>query len=336
MKPNMAIERVNARVSSCLRELGLFLLLFFALSVISVPIMYFLLQTLSPFMNLIGLSLAGIELWMALPATLLASFIMTQGIEERPLASIGVRLHSRWWHELLLGVLFGLLLVVAYYAGIIALGLMKLTWSALPLGVIKGLFSIMFFKFLAAFGEEMLFRAYPLQVLITGLGSFPAVLLTSVIFSLSHPYVYQAPLAGVNVMLIGILLAVAYLKTKSLWFPIGLHTGINYFLEVFSQFMGDNSLSGPDYFLGERIDGNYQFVGAPLTVGLLLMSTVLLFLTPIKPHPSMRALWDEYIHPAPFPPWRKRTGPTRQNSDNQPQVDLSLQHPNKHQDLKDV
>ena len=101
--------------------------------------------------------------------------------------------------------------------------------SLLPLVGKTLLFSAILF-IVAALAEEALFRGYPLQTLTrAGLASLGA-LLTSVPFAAIHldnPNVAQG-FTFVNTALAGVWFAVAYLRTRSLWFPLGVHWAWNW------------------------------------------------------------------------------------------------------------
>lgn len=81
----------------------------------------------------------------------------------------------------------------------------------------------------AAAMEEAMFRGYAFQALVQGIGAWPAVLASSALFAWGHagnPSVTWVALA--NIFLAGVMLAVAYLKTRSLWFATGVHLGWNW------------------------------------------------------------------------------------------------------------
>jgi hypothetical protein len=89
--------------------------------------------------------------------------------------------------------------------------------------------SALVFLFAAA-AEEMLFRGYPLQTLTRAKLAWLGVLLTSVPFALVHlknPNVVPV-FTFLNTALAGLWLAVAYLRTRSLWLPLGLHWSWNW------------------------------------------------------------------------------------------------------------
>jgi membrane protease YdiL (CAAX protease family) len=79
-----------------------------------------------------------------------------------------------------------------------------------------------------SFNEELSFRGYILQRLAQAWGLPAAVVVSSLIFAMVHvlnPNVQ--PLAMVNLFAAGLLFACAYLVSRSLWLPIGLHIGWN-------------------------------------------------------------------------------------------------------------
>jgi uncharacterized protein len=83
---------------------------------------------------------------------------------------------------------------------------------------------------LAALAEEALFRGYPLQTLTRAQLAWLGILLTSVPFAavhLANPNVV-AGFTFINTVLAGVWLATAYLRTRSLWFPLGIHWAWNW------------------------------------------------------------------------------------------------------------
>jgi hypothetical protein len=84
--------------------------------------------------------------------------------------------------------------------------------------------------------EELMFRGYPFQRLVEAIGSWGAILVLSAIFGAIH---LGNPNAGgvlswgfFNTIFVGALFAYAYLRTKTLWLPFGMHFGWNFFLGV--------------------------------------------------------------------------------------------------------
>jgi hypothetical protein len=85
----------------------------------------------------------------------------------------------------------------------------------------------------AALLEELSFRGYPFQKLTEACGAFWAVVLLSALFGAVH---LGNPAAGgwhslgfFNTIAVGLLFALARIRSGSLWLPFGLHFGWNLF-----------------------------------------------------------------------------------------------------------
>lgn len=93
----------------------------------------------------------------------------------------------------------------------------------------------------AAAGEEIAVRGYPLRVLVERWGPWPALAVTSAVFSVLHganPNV--GAVALVNILLAGVLLGLLCLKTGDLWWAVGAHAGWN----LAAGFLADLPVSG--------------------------------------------------------------------------------------------
>ncbi len=79
----------------------------------------------------------------------------------------------------------------------------------------------------AVIHEELVFRGYPLQKLRT-LSRPLAITVTSIVFAAMHgANDGLTVMALTNLLLAGVLLALAYERYERLWFPIGIHLGWN-------------------------------------------------------------------------------------------------------------
>ncbi len=129
----------------------------------------------------------------------------------------------------------------------------------------------------AALAEEVAFRGYPFQRLIEAMGPTVATLVISAIFGLRHLANPDSTYASTLVtVLAGWLLALAYLRTRALWLPWGLHfawnasMGILFGLPVsglrtFSPVIAANA-HGPIWLTGD----GYGPEGGLITVIVLL------------------------------------------------------------------
>jgi hypothetical protein len=75
-----------------------------------------------------------------------------------------------------------------------------------------------------ACAEEVAFRGYPFQRLIEAIGPVAAAIVLSLLFGAVHFLNPHASVLGfLNTALIGLLLAFAYLRTRTLWMSIAIH-----------------------------------------------------------------------------------------------------------------
>lgn len=179
-----------------------------------------------------GLLLAGT---VGLCATALLANLLTMRIfDRRPFTDIGLRLGAASGWNLTLGLLLGagsaiLMLVAPLIAGtghVVDRGEPGVPWPSL-------IFYLATLA-IAAAGEEMIFRGYAFQLLIRKMGPFATILPVAVIFGFTHASNPHSSMLGVfNTMLWGVVLGYAFLRSRDLWLPIGLHFGWNLVLPLF-------------------------------------------------------------------------------------------------------
>jgi len=82
--------------------------------------------------------------------------------------------------------------------------------------------------------EEMLFRGYGFQILLRSIGAWATVLPVGIVFAALHAVNPNSTyLALANTAGFGILFGYAFLRSRDLWLPIGLHFGWNFTLPLF-------------------------------------------------------------------------------------------------------
>jgi membrane protease YdiL (CAAX protease family) len=92
------------------------------------------------------------------------------------------------------------------------------------------LFTGLITMLLVAFYEELVFRGYILNNLLSSLNKWAALLISSGIFALVHiANPNFSIISAVNIFLAGLLLGINYIYTKNLWFAIMLHFSWNFF-----------------------------------------------------------------------------------------------------------
>lgn len=174
-----------------------------------------------------GSNVAG--LLVGVSAVLGASWFCVRRFDRRPLKAIGIGFDRPWLKHLGWGSAAGLglfSLCLACYAGA-GLARVRLTSDLAGQGrdvLIGALFSLLY-----AAWEELVCRGYAFQA-VARRNRAVAVLLSGLVFTAMHlanPGAFH-PLVLLNLFLGHFWFAVSYLRTRSLWLPIGLHTGWNF------------------------------------------------------------------------------------------------------------
>jgi len=169
-----------------------------------------------------------------LASALFAGYLCNRWLEGLPWRALGLTLHPRCWRDFVVGSLIGVASLALATAIAAAAGGLSFTasprtmlWRVAQTLVMSALLFIF-----AALAEEALFRGYPLQTLTRAGLAWLAILLTSVPFAAVHlqnPNVVKG-FTFINTALAGVWLAVAYLRTRSLWLPLGVHWAWNWAL----------------------------------------------------------------------------------------------------------
>ena len=237
---------------------------------------------------------------------LLAGFICTRFLEGLPWRALGLWFHAGWARDFLLGSVIGGVSLALATAIATAGGGLSFTISprAAIVQVLQTLaFSALLFV-LAALAEEALFRGYPLQTLTRANLAWLAVFLTSVPFAAIHlrnPNV-AAGFTFINTALAGVWLAVAYLRTRSLWFPLGVHWAWNWALgslfglpvSGISDLAPHPLLRGTDLGPAWLTGGSYGIEGGLACTITLIVSTIFILRTRlVNATPEMKALTSQ-------------------------------------------
>lgn len=125
-----------------------------------------------------------------------------------------------------LGAILGAVMFGCVILNLAFLGYYEVDGLGTPLGVV----GLLGFMAAAAVTEELLFRGVLLRVLEQWLGSWLALTLTAIVFGLGHLSNEHATLWGALAIAVeaGGMLGAAYLATRNLWAPIGIHFGWNF------------------------------------------------------------------------------------------------------------
>lgn len=218
----------------------------------------------------------------AVPGALLAAYIFFRLLDRRSFRTLGLWFYDGWGRELAVGLAGGFVLLSVVVLLLLVAGQVHFRIGPLDAaGAVRGFGWTLAVLLPAAAHEELVFRGYPFQRLVEAWGAKVPIVLLSAVFGLLHRRNPEASwLSTANTVLMGILLALAYLKTRGLWLPIGVHFAWNFSMSflyslpvsglVLSQKLLVAEVSGPAWLSG----GNYGPEGSVLTTGVALAATL--------------------------------------------------------------
>ena len=138
------------------------------------------------------------------------------------------------------------------------------------------------------FGEELLFRGYGFQILMAAAGPYAAILPVGVVFALLHGSNPNATWFGLaNTAGFGILFGYAYLRSRDLWLPVGLHFGWNVTLPLFGVNLSGLKMKLTGYeeawTAGSVWSGGaYGPEASALTTGVMVLLAIYLWKAPVR------------------------------------------------------
>lgn len=253
-----------------------------------------------------------------LMAATVAGFVCAKLFEGLPVRSLGWSRHTGYMLDWLKGTLLGALSLALATLIIFASGGYRFTLASADLSaVLKTIvFSGLVF-IVAAAAEEALFRGYPLQTMTRAKLALVGLVLTSIVFAYAHkdnpnnppglpPFTYLGlyfvNFPFINTTLAGVWLAVAYLRTRSLWFPLGIHWSWNWTMGALLGLpvSGIEALTpaplmraadaGPEWLTG----GAYGVEGGLACTLAILASTLFIWRTSaLSATPEMLSLTDK-------------------------------------------
>ena len=173
--------------------------------------------------------------------------------EEKSVWDLGLRVGKSSVLNFVLGVFVGMSMITTVF--LLEYGL-RLVIVELNSGfdiiyLIYGLLMSLFVGFM----EELVFRGYFFQNALLSLDENLSILLSSIIFGLMHIFnPHVSFLAVIVISVIGVLLAICYLKTQTLYLPMGVHFAWNFFEGFVYGFpISGNKVQG---FLITRVEGS--------------------------------------------------------------------------------
>lgn len=237
---------------------------------------------------------------IATAAAVAAGWISLVRFDERPPGALGFAPTRAAPREAVIGTAIGGALIGATALLLLASGSLRyVPDEGSARGYLVPAVGLLGALAMAAALEELLFRGYPFQVLVAWIGPWSATVLSSALFAALHgwnPHVTVPALA--NIFVAGVLISIAYLQTRSLWYATGVHLGWNWVMTAVLDFpvsglalfdvpLYDVALSGPGWWTGGRFGPE---AGLAATVVLAAGVALLLRLRPLGEAEGMRRL----------------------------------------------
>jgi membrane protease YdiL (CAAX protease family) len=242
-----------------------------------------------------------------LTVALLAGFswmlTMANHVETHRIAAQGLPICRGWAKQFVVGCAIGVLLVVAGIVPIAIFGRLSFRTTVSAHSLARAAL-VVFVVLAGALAEELMFRGYPFQRLVEATGAARAILVFSVLFGAVHLMNPGASIWGlINTIVIGVFLAIAYLRTRALWLPWGFHFAWNLTMGLLLglpvsgyrlfNVVVHGTVRGPTWLTG----GSYGFEAAApgafaIAIGLLIVWRAPLqsFAVPAPPAPGCNKL----------------------------------------------
>ena len=226
-------------------------------------------------------------------------------LEQLPFRALGCWFTKNWFKDLALGLVIGTLSIL--FAAVISMTFgdlsFQLNQTVNSTEILKTLGISWLVFVIGAASEETVYRGYVVQTFSRAKLIWFGILLTSLPFALGHAGNPNVSTFGlINTALAGIWFGVAYLKTRNLWFPFGLHFMWNWVQGAFLGIpvSGIRAITpnpilqpidvGPTWLTG----GHYGLEGGfACTVALIISTLFIWFLPILKPTDEMLALTNE-------------------------------------------
>ena len=236
------------------------------------------------------------------------SWLLTVGnhVEEHRIAAQGLPFSAGWARQFALGCAIGSLLVIVAVLPVVIWGGVSfrtsfsshnLARAAIVVGVLVT----------GSLAEELMFRGYPFQRLVEAIGPAGAIVVFSALFGVVHLSNPGASVWGLTVTVaIGVVLSAAYLRTRALWLPWGIHFAWNTVLglllglpvsglRLFNVVI-HTSVTGPKWLTG----GSYGIEASAPGAFAVLMGLVLVWKLPMirLENPAVLSQTENQVEPA--------------------------------------
>ena len=154
---------------------------------------------------------------------------------------------------------------------------------------------------LGSMGEELMMRGYGFQILLANCGAWATIIPCGVVFALLHTANPNVTWLGIaNTAGFGVLFGYAFVRSRDLWLPAGLHFGWNVTLPLFGVNVSGlrMKMTGHEmvWSAGKLWSGgDYGPEASVLTSCMMIVLAVYLWKAPIRRQPS--PLTDPPVEP---------------------------------------
>jgi membrane protease YdiL (CAAX protease family) len=141
---------------------------------------------------------------------------------------------------------------------------------------------------LGAMGEELMMRGYGFQILLANCGTWATIIPVGVLFALLHTANPDATWLGIaNTAGFGILFGYAFVRSRDLWLPAGLHFGWNVTLPLFGVNVSGlrMKMTGHDMVWNAGnlwSGGNYGPEASVLTSVVMMVLAIYIWKAPVR------------------------------------------------------
>lgn len=210
---------------------------------------------------------------ITLGTSFLIIFVFRKYIDRKSIISMGYNIKGKL-RDIIWGIVVGFILISIGFLTLLITNHLTIESISFSWSIIIQSF---FFFLVAAIIEEIVFRGYILNNLLSSMkNKYLALLISSVLFAFVHGLNPNLNLISIiNLIIAGLALGITYVYTKNLLFPIFMHVSWNYFQGPIFGFevSGINASS----IIKQKVIGNDLLTGGQFGFEGSVILTILLF-----------------------------------------------------------
>jgi membrane protease YdiL (CAAX protease family) len=247
-------------------------------------------EFLGPMLVWIGYFVGNLTATLAI--ALVANLLALRFFTELRLVDLGMAWNRTAMENLALGILGGAGAAVLVLAPALLDGQAHLAATPKDQPSMGAMIFVVALLAFGSFGEELMMRGYGFQILVANCGAWAAIIPTGLVFALLHTANPGASwLSVANTAGFGILFGYAFVRSRDLWLPAGLHFGWNVTLPLFGVNVSGlrMKVTGHDMVWSAGnlwSGGDYGPEASLLTSFCMLALAVYLWKAPIRRQPS--------------------------------------------------